>query len=488
VLLSAPAGLDRDRLVALVQAVLDRHDMLRARLTESGDESWGLSVPGPGAVPAAGCVTRVDVGGLGDARLRQVMAEHAAAAQARLDPAAGVLVQVVWFDCGADGPQRVLWTVHHLAVDGVSWRIIVSDLNTAWDTVAGDAAAGGVPALPSVPGSFRGWARYLAGQAGDPVHTRWLGWWREVLATPDPLLGRRALDSRADTAVTGRSLTRMLAAQWTGPVLTRIPAVFYAGVNDVLLAALALAVGRWRDERGFGAGSAVLVDLEGHGRHGDGAGVDLSRTVGWFTSVHPVRVDPGAVAWDEVAAGGPALGEAVKQVKEQLRGVPGQGLGYGLLRYLNPRTGPVLAAAGTPQISFNYLGRFGNETATHGSGSHRTRATPAATWTLATGTGLTAERGQRTPAFHALDINAVTLDTPDGPVLSATWVWPDGLFDPEEVERLADLWTIALQGLVTNARRDDAGGHTPSDLTLSGLTQADIDGLEDFLRTGGGDE
>ena len=105
----------------------------------------------------------------------------------------------------------------------------------------------------------------------------------------------------------------------------------------------------------------MLVDLEGHGRHPGDAGTDLSRTVGWFTAVHPVRLDPGLLPWDEVAAGGPGLGRAVKLVKEQLRAVPGDGLGFGLLRYLNPQTGPVLAAAAEPQIGFNYLGRFGRE-------------------------------------------------------------------------------------------------------------------------------
>jgi len=248
----------------------------------------------------------------------------------------------------------------HLAVDGVSWRIIVSDLNTAWDTVggdtaagdivagdaaAGDAAAGRVPVLPGVPASFRGWARHLAGLAGDPAQTGWLPWWQEVLATPDPLLGRRALDRGVDTAAAGRALTRVLPGQWTGPVLTSVPAAFYARINDVLLTALALAVSRWRDERRIAAGSAVLVDLEGHGRHW--AGADLSRTVGWFTAVHPVRLDPGLVPWDEVTAAGPpwACGDAGQGAAARC---PGPGPGVGLLRYLNPGTAPVLAAGRRP--------------------------------------------------------------------------------------------------------------------------------------------
>jgi non-ribosomal peptide synthase protein (TIGR01720 family) len=273
-------------------------------------------------------------------------------------------------------------------------------------------------------------------------------------------------------------------------VLTVVPAAFYARMNDILLTALALAVGRWRQERGIAAFSAVLVDLEGHGRHAEGG--DLSRTVGWFTSIHPVRVDPGLVPWDEVTSAGAGLGEAVKQVKEQLRGTPDEGLGYGLLRYLNPGTADVLAAAGAPQIGFNYLGRFGNENTNgdaprNGNGT-KARTAPATSWALASDSGPSAGRDDQMPAFHALDLNAFALDTPEGPVLSATWSWPDALFDRDDVEHLAGLWFSVLQALVTHARRDDAGGHTPSDLTMYGLTQADIDGLEDFLRIGDGDE
>jgi non-ribosomal peptide synthase protein (TIGR01720 family) len=152
----------------------------------------------------------------------------------------------------------------------------------------------------------------------------------------------------------------------------------------------------------------------------------------------------------------------------------------------------VLAAAGAPQIVFNYLGRFGGENdngdaSRNGNGS-KARGGAATSWGLATGTGVAAGGDEGMPVFHALGINAVTLDTPDGPCLSVTWSWPDALFDRDDVERLAELWFGALQALVIHARRHGAGGHTPSDLTLPGLTQADIDGLEDFLRTGDGDD
>ncbi|WP_275413248.1 condensation domain-containing protein, partial [Rugosimonospora africana] len=149
----------------------------------------------------------------------------------------------------------------------------------------------------------------------------------------------------------------VLPAETTNALLTSVPAVFHAGVNDVLLAGLALAVARWRRERG-GHGDEVLVDVEGHGRQeGLVDGADLSRTVGWFTSLFPVRLNAGTLSWEEVCAGSPGVGGVVKRVKEDLRQIPDNGVGYGLLRYLNPDTAQVLADFPTPQIGFNYLGR-----------------------------------------------------------------------------------------------------------------------------------
>ncbi|WP_033018482.1 condensation domain-containing protein, partial [Streptomyces rimosus] len=140
-----------------------------------------------------------------------------------------------------------------------------------------------------------------------------------------------------------------LSARWAEPLLTTVPAAFRAGVNDVLLTALALAVVRWR-----GAGSGLVLDLEGHGREEQVvAGADLSRTVGWFTSLFPVRLDLEGVDVEDAFRGGAAAGVALKRVKEQLRAIPDHGIGYGLLRHLNPETEEALASAPAPQIGFN---------------------------------------------------------------------------------------------------------------------------------------
>ncbi len=133
------------------------------------------------------------------------------------------------------------------------------------------------------------------------------------------------------------------------------------GVNDGLLAALALAVSRWRELRGGTTDRSVLINLEGHGREESTVpGADLARTVGWFTSLYPVRLDVSRADLADAFDGGISAGSALKAVKEQLLAVPDKGIGYGLLRYLNDETAPALASLPTPQIGFNYLGRAGS--------------------------------------------------------------------------------------------------------------------------------
>ena len=446
-----PADCDEPRLVAALQSLVDHHDALRLHLTRrAGNHVWSLESRPSGAVVAADLFTRADVAGLaGDART-EVIRAHESAAQSRLDPDNGVVMQAVWFDGGAAGGHELLLVVHHLAVDGVSWRILLPDLRDAWEAVT----AGRRPELPPVGTSLKQWAERLVTAATEPARIEELATWVDVLAPGDQPLGGRPLDPARDKAGTVRGTELSLPADLTAALLTRVPARFHTGVGDILLAALAIAVSGWLARHGRDCGSGVLVDVEGHGRQEIGGGVDLARTVGWFTAACPVQLDPGPA--DD-------LGQALKRVKEQLAGLADKGLGYGLLRYLNPQTVPVLARYTAPQILFNYLGRFAGGTSAEDGD-----------WSVS-GDELagTAEHPDA-PATHILALTASTWDQPDGPRLHARWTWAAGLLDDADGEEIAAEWRRVLAAFAAH----DGGGHTPSDFPLVRLSQQEIELLE----------
>ncbi|WP_425424389.1 amino acid adenylation domain-containing protein [Streptomyces lushanensis] len=433
-LVRTPAALDRAKLVSVIRALADRHDMLRARLVRTDRDDWSLEVPPAGTADVETWIERVDVADMDEGALRQSVSERARAAREALDPETGEGVKAVWFDAG-DRPGRLLLMAHHLLVDGVSWRVLLPDLAAAWQ----DVSEGRTAELAPVETSFRHWARRLTELAQEPSREAELPLWTAVLDGADPLPWIRPLVPERDTAGTVEELELRLDPERTGPLLSTVPAVLGASVNDVLLTGLGLALADWLRRRGGSASGGVLVDLEGHGREEELTGdADLSRTVGWFTSVFPVRLDPGPVDLADALAGGPAVDEALRRVREHLASLPAGGVGYGMLRHLNPRTAPVLAALEAPRIEFNYLGRFDIPEATDWSYAPEEEA---------------ADIGSE-PAMregHALGINVVTEDRPDGPVLAAHWSWPAAVLEEKDVRDLARTWFRALEALVARA-------------------------------------
>ncbi|MGW7264883.1 amino acid adenylation domain-containing protein [Streptomyces sp. NPDC054842] len=455
-LLTLPPGIDRTTLTATLQTVLDRHDVLRSRLDR--DEP-GLRMRPAGGVDAA-------------ALLREAVYAEAAvqgeldAAADRLDPDAGVMAQFVWLT-RAGGADRLLIVLHHLVVDGVSWRILLPDLVAAWQQATG--AASGEPA--AVGTSLRRWTHALAEEAARPERVAEVPVWQDLLRDDEPVLGARALDPARDVTATVDTVRVQLPSDVTHTLLNTVPALFRGGVDDGLLAGLALALARWHRTRGRSASSA-LVRLEGHGREEHLVpGADLSGTVGWFTAMYPVRLDIGDVDLADAFAGGPAAGRAVKAVKEQLRAIPDHGMGYGLLRHLNPDTAARLAGARQPQIGFNYLGKA--------SGADLPEELRDLGWAPDTShADLIAAPDADMPVLSALEINAVATDSGRGEELSAYFGFPTGVLTRQEVQELAGLWTQALTALARHAAGPDAGGLTPSDVPLVTVGQPRIDAWE----------
>ncbi|MGV9740459.1 amino acid adenylation domain-containing protein [Nocardia farcinica] len=433
-LLAVPSDADAAQLTNAVQALVDRHDILRSTLHEG--DGWAWTAAAPGAVDAAALVEVIEVA---EPEVPEQVVEAALQAAAdRLDPAAGPLARFVLLRPAAPAGTPLLWLVlHHLVVDGVSWRILVPDLVTAW--------AGGE--LEPVGTSFRRWAHATVEQAEARVGE--LPVWQAIAAVPDPPLGRRAADPAVDVVATAGERRTTVPGAIAATAVDVLPELFHCGADDVLLAALAMAVARWRGR------TRTLFTMEGHGREESVLpGADLARTVGWFTSVYPIALDLTGIDLADAFAGGPAAGAAIKAVKEQVRAIPDKGVGYGMLRYLNPATAPVLAAGPTPQISVNYLGRA----TTDSDGSH---------WLPRRFAGTTDERA---PLPAVVDINAI-LGTAG---LEITWTYASGILDAAEVDELARHWADALAALAAHAERPGAGGHTPSDFPLTTVTQEQL--------------
>ncbi|MGW3961742.1 non-ribosomal peptide synthase/polyketide synthase [Amycolatopsis sp. NPDC005003] len=303
---------------------------------------------------------------------------------------------------------------HHLVVDGVSWRILLEDLRTL--------LGGGE--LPAKTTSFRDWARTLAHHTAEGFFDDELAHWAAIDA--DPAL---PVDAAGDnTYGSARSVVVRLPAEATRAVLHDVPGAYRTQVNDVLLTALGRVLGDWTGR------DRVLVDLEGHGREDLFGGIDLSRTVGWFTSIFPVELTSSGEDW----------GEALKTTKERLRAIPRRGIGYGALRHL-AGTAPRLE----PRISFNYLGRFD-----HGGGLGG------------------AAHPEQTRA-HQLDVVGAVV----GDELELTWHYSAHVHTEATVRRLAGALLEALAGIVGHCARPDAGGRTPSDFPLVRFAQSTIDAL-----------
>nr|WP_058854020.1 non-ribosomal peptide synthetase [Nocardia jinanensis] len=465
--LDLPIGIDRETIAAVVGPVVDRHDMLRSRLY-STDGDWIVATAEPGSLDVDALIdhTVFDSAVTGD-ELSAIATAATDSALDRLDPEHGVVVRFVWLEPDtAERQGHLVVIVHHLAVDGVSWRVLVPDL--VLSAVA--RSAGQIPELPAPVTSVRTWAHALERNAHSAERLAELEYWRTVAGTADPLLTERRMDPAVDTSGAVAVHAVRVSPEVTQTLLTTVPALFHGGVNDGLLTALVLATAAWRTRRvpGVPLDDPLLIRLEGHGREEEIVpGADLSRTVGWFTALFPVRFETAGIDIEAALAGGPELGAALKLVKEQLLAVPDKGVGYGLLRYMNSDTAADFPREMPGQVNFNYLGRVGAGEIPddmHGFG-----------WLPATGLTVDVGYDPDMPAMALLDINAIVA----GDTLTARIGYPATLLSPDEAAEFGDLWVRALEAVARHAGSVDAGGHTPSDFPLVAVSQPDIESIEE---------
>ncbi|WKN24386.1 non-ribosomal peptide synthase/polyketide synthase [Azotobacter vinelandii] len=430
-LLLEPSGrLDADCLEKALHYLRDHHDALRLAFRQI-DGHWRAEYR---AVGEGGGELLWRVRPAGPEERRALFAE----AQRSLDLAHGPLLRAVLAE-DASGRQTLLLAIHHLAVDGVSWRVLLEDLQSLYRQFE----AGRSPALPARTSSLRDWATRLEAYAASESLREELVWWRTHLAGTDGELpcDRAGTDDRYRDA---RSLSLRLDTTRTRQLLQQAPAAYRSRVDELLLTALARVLCRWSGR------DAALVQLEGHGREALFDDIDLTRTLGWFTSAYPVRLQPAG-----------ELADAIKAVKEQLRGVPHKGLGHGVLRHLaDADTRAAMAALPQARITFNYLGQF-DQSFAHDA-LFRPLDEPAGP-----------AHAEDAPLPNRLSIDAQVY----GGELRLRWTYGAGRYDEGSVRALAEELLAELQRLIEHCLEEESGGPTPSDFPLAQLTQAQLDTL-----------
>ncbi|AFZ17608.1 non-ribosomal peptide synthetase [Allocoleopsis franciscana] len=447
VLLEVRQAIDLALLEQALQHLLLHHDVLRLRF-EPIESGWQQVQSSPDvSVP----LTRWDFSALAEAEQTLAIEATATELQASLNLSTGLLVRVGFFDLGVHQPSRLLIVIHHLVVDGVSWRILLEDLQTAYQQLS----QGEQVQLPAKTTSFQQWSQKLGEYVRSTALQQELDYWRRQSRKPSIPLPVDFPGGENTMASVG-CVSSTLSFSETQALLKEVPQIYNTQINDVLLTALVQAFAQWTGER------TLLVNIEGHGREDIADDVDLSRTVGWFTTIFPVLLNLGE-------ASNP--GDALKKVKEQLRGIPNRGIGYGVLRYLSddPEITEQLRTLPQAEVIFNYLGQF-DQTLSESSLFGLTQESSGLARSL---------RGKRS---HLLEIDGLVSQGQ----LQLKWSYNHKVHRRSTIETLAQGFVEALRSLIAHCQSPEAGGFTPSDFPLAQLGQDDLDAVLGMVEFEGG--
>ncbi|TBV04729.1 non-ribosomal peptide synthase/polyketide synthase, partial [Stutzerimonas kirkiae] len=434
--------LSSETLQRALQELITHHDALRLGFSRQTDGAWAAQYHSLSEQQHAWgqnpILWTVDVEG------EQALEDLCNEAQRSLNLQDGPLLRAVLATL-ADGSQRLLLAIHHQVVDGVSWRILLEDLQTAYAQLG----IGQVVSLPSKTSSTKAWAEHLRDYAASEALQKELLYWKAELADASAELPCDNPEGSLQGLYTASAQTR-LSQTCTRQLLQHAPSAYRTQVNDLLLTALARVIARWT------ARSDVLIQLEGHGREDLFDDIDLTRTVGWFTSVFPVKLTPTET-----------LDGSIKRVKEQLRSIPNKGIGFGALRYLGEeQTQQALAQLSVPRITFNYLGQFDGSFAQEQDDGEGAFLTPALE-------SPGASQSELAPLGNWLSINGQVY----GGELSLNWSFSREMFKAETIQRLAQEYTEELEALIAHCTDENTFGLTPSDVPLAGLSQEQLDVL-----------
>ncbi|MDP3718281.1 MAG: amino acid adenylation domain-containing protein [Acidobacteriota bacterium] len=446
VLLMTESRLDPGLVEQSLHHLMLHHDGLRTRIDLDGGLPTARIDGGGVAVPFTVC----DLSGVAAPEASLVLTADADRQQRSLHLSAGPLIRSVLYRMASGEPDRLLLVIHHLVVDGVSWRILIED----FALVYGQLRCGDTVRLPEKTTSFRRWAERLHEYAATAEVSAEASWWRDVIDTPiTPLPRDYGRDLSDNTCASADEVVVQLPAAMTQALLTRVPGAYRTQINDVLLTALTRSMANWT------GGDDLRIMLEGHGREELFDDVDVSRTVGVFTSFFPVVLS---------RASGEGPGDTLKRVKERLRAVPLRGMRFGLLKYLQPADG-IAGCESVAEVVFNYLGRFDSQ----GRNDVFTGLAPESTGANQS------EAGQRR---YPLEINSVLNDS----TLELSWSFSTHLHRRETIAALAADFIRELEQLIDHCADSRHGGYTASDFALCRLADDTLETL--FARWGRGVE
>lgn len=430
ILLTPSQELQARLLQSSLEQLVVHHDALRLSFSERGG-IWQAAFLDPASIAKDFLwqVTLVDVTELG------AICEKA---QQSLDLRHGPLLRAVLVNF-IEGGQRLLLVIHHLVVDGVSWRVLLEDLQTVYNQYLNNRLVD----LPPKTSSVQAWSKRLQQYAHSETLQHELVYWQTELAGVktdlpcDNLIGEMQVKH-------AQSVSSRLDEVWTERLIKVAPSAYRTQVNDLLLTALARVIADWAQQQ------SILIQLEGHGREDLFDDIDLSRSVGWFTTMFPVRLTPSQ-----------SLDRSIKTIKEQLRAIPHKGIGFGVLKYLSDTSiQQKINELPEPRIIFNYLGQFDSSF----DQSHASLFKPAVE---STGAG----RNLEGPLGDWLSINGHIYNGE----LTLHWSFSGEMYQVGTIQMLAERYVEELQLLIEYCCQRENKAVTPSDFALVHLKQEQLD-------------
>ncbi|MGD2434201.1 amino acid adenylation domain-containing protein [Bacillus velezensis] len=367
-----------------------------------------------------------------------------AALQQRMEIEKGPLLKAGWFKTRSG--DYLFITIHHLAVDGVSWRILLEDLSAAYT----QAVKGQPVQLPPKTDSFKQYAERLSEYAKSSKLMREEEYWRFIEEETAAELPYEKPQHQTGADSIRQTVSFTLTEEETSVLLQQVNRAYHTDTQDILLTAAALALRDWT------GGGRLRIAMEGHGREHIMPELDISRTVGWFTSMYPVLID--------LNSAGAELGTAVKTVKDTLGRIPDKGIGYGILKYMTPPEQKTIRFRQAPEISFNYLGQFNDTEDQH-------------TFSLS---GL-ASGHDITPTWQreqAVEMSAMAAQNK----LHFSLSYPPSRFRKETMEQLLQTLQQYLRDIMAHCTGKEESEKTVSDFSSKTLTSDDLDSIASFVE------